>query len=55
MKPTIVADVMTLVPIVTRLIEALDGVVGVVNHLTYRWDDVEPQVQAFRDPAVYRR
>jgi CBS domain-containing protein len=45
----------SLVPIVTRLIEALDGVVGVVNHLTYRWDDVEPQVQAFRDPAVYRR
>lgn len=44
----------SLVPTVVRLIEALDGVVGVVNRLTYRWDDVEPGVKPFHDTATYR-
>lgn len=30
------------VDILTRMTAGLDGVVGVVDHLTYRWDDSEP-------------
>ena len=38
--------------ILTRLARDVDGVVEVVSHLTYRWDDTAP-VRGFGDPLVH--
>jgi CBS-domain-containing membrane protein len=39
----------SLIPVIHRLVRAVDGVVDVVDHLTYGMDDTEA-----RDPEYYR-